>query len=170
MSASDMLILERVKWDWFVSCTVKKRNASDIYLMKKAFAILRWVARNNKLYFKSMPWALRIESGFDPEHRHFHALVGGIVNKSLPDRMKCIAKWDKLCGLLSNPEIPRGTCRVRLYASQGGAAAYLAKVLNSAEYEGWTRATVRISDAAQTLARYGAFNCATGTTGTRSVL
>ena len=170
MSAVDLVILERVKWDWFVSCTVKRRGASDIYLTKKCFAVLRWIARNNKLFFPNMPWALRIESGKDPDHRHFHFLVGGLIRKSLPDRMKCIAKWDRLCGALANSETPRGTCRVRLYDPRGGAAGYLAKVLNSSEYEGWTRSTMRISDAAHLLARRGVSNSSAGIIGTLTVL
>jgi len=161
MAAIDLLILERIEWDWFVSCTVKKRNASDVYLSKKAFALLRWIARKNKVRFHNLPWALRIESGIDPEHRHFHFLVGGLVHTGLGMRMVCIHRWEYLLGT-TNPKNPKGTCRVRLYVGSGGAVSYLAQVLNASENKGWTESNVRISHAAMSLAHYGACSSAAG--------
>lgn len=161
MSAVDLVILERVKWDWFVSCTVKTRNAGDVYLSRKAFALLRWIARQNSVYFPRLPFALRIESGVSPDHRHFHFLVGGLRNTGTSMRFKTIDRWCYLVGT-KNPENPRGTCRVRLYDGSRGAACYLISVLNAAEYRGWSEGHVRISHAAQSIACSGAFNCATG--------
>lgn len=161
MGAGDLVILERVKWDWFVSCTVKKRNASDVYLNKKSFALLRWIARKNKVPFHRLPFAMRLESGVSPEHRHFHLLVDGLVHTGISMRMAVIARWNYSLGG-KEPENPRGTCRVRLYDGRRGAAHYLASQLNSAEYQGWANLYVRISHAALSLARYGACSSAAG--------
>ena len=164
MSAVDLVILERVKWDWFVSCTVKRRDASDIYLTKKCFALLRWIARQNKIYFPRMPFALRIESGASPEHRHFHFLVGGLRNTGTSMRFAAINRWCYLVGT-KNPENPKGTCRVRLYDGSRGAACYLSSVLNAAEYRGWSEGLLRISHSAYAFARQGLFNTAEGIRG-----
>ena len=62
----------------------------------------------------------------------------------------------------TSPKNPKGTCRVRLYVGSGGAASYLAQVLNTSENKGWTESNVRISHAAMSLAHYGACSSAAG--------
>ena len=161
MSAVDLVILERVKWDWFVSCTVKRRDASDIFLTKKCFALLRWLARQNSVYFPRLPWAIRIESGVSPDHRHFHCLIGGLLHTGIGMRMATINRWCYLVGT-KNPEIPKGTCRVRLYDGSRGAACYLVSVLNAAEYRGWSEGYLRISHAAMALAVHAVHASAVG--------
>jgi len=161
VSACDIVILERVKWDWFVSCTVKMRDASDVYLTKKAFALLRYLCRKDNIYFPNLPFAIRIESGRDPYHRHFHMLVGSLVHTAINARFDCMNRWCYLVGT-ADPKFPKGTCRVRLYDGSGGAACYLASVLNGAEYRGWTEGSLRISTAAIYQARYGACSCPAG--------
>ncbi|OGV57183.1 MAG: hypothetical protein A2283_20975 [Lentisphaerae bacterium RIFOXYA12_FULL_48_11] len=161
MGAGDLVILERVQWDWFVSCTVKSRNASDVYLARKSFALFRYICRRQRLYFPNLPWALRIESGVDPEHRHFHCLVGGLPSIGQNERFACMNRWEYLVGT-KNPENPRGTCRVRLYDPQRGAADYLAQVLNTSEHKGWMEGHIRLSEAAVRYARQAACESSTG--------
>ena len=161
MSAVDLVILERVKWDWFVSCTVKRRDASDIYLTKKCFALLRWLARQNSVCFPRLPWALRIESGVSPDHRHFHCLIGGLLHTGISMRMAAINRWCYMVGT-KNPENPKGTCRVRLYDGSRGAACYLTSALNAAEYRGWSESYLRISHAAMWLANHAVHNNVAG--------
>ena len=59
-------------------------------------------------------------------------------------RMVCIHRWEYLPGR-TNPKNPKGTCRARLYDGSGGAASYLAQVLNASENKGWTESNVRIA-------------------------
>lgn len=146
MSAGDITMLESVKWDWFVSCTVQVRNASDVFLKKKAFALLRAIARFQHVHYGKIPWALRIESGKDPEHRHFHFLVGSLRQNGQNERFRVMNTWEKLLG--STPDRVKGTCRVRLYDPAIGLAGYLAKELNASEVQGWLQGDVMLSHAA----------------------
>lgn len=135
MSAGDITALESVKWDWFVSCTVAVRGASDIFLKRKAFALLRKIARQQGIWFPSLPFALRIESGIDPDHRHFHFLVGSLRSVEQNERFWLMDAWGRVLG--STPDRVRGTCRCRLYDPAAGLAGYLAKALNGAEVQAW---------------------------------
>ena len=147
MSAGDISTLELIGWDWFVSCSVAARAASDIYLSRKAFALLRCIARYQHVHFQQLPFALRLESGTDPDHRHFHFLVGSLRHKSQGERFRVMSRWESLLG--GTPDRIRGTCRVRLYDSACGLAGYLAKALNRAEVQGWLSGdSVRVSHAA----------------------
>jgi len=146
MSAGDVTTLELVGWDWFVSCSVAARGASDVFLKRKAFALLRCIARYQHVHFHQLPWALRLESGVDPDHRHFHFFVGSLTHKSQGERFRVIHTWDRLLG--GTPDRVRGTCRVRLYDAAGGLAAYLVKELNGSEVRGWVSGQVVVSHAA----------------------
>jgi len=149
MSVGDVSFLGRVDWDWFVSCTVAKREASDVYLKKKAFALIRSICRTQHVHFLQTPFALRIESGRDPRHRHFHFLIGGLTRTSVSERFRTMACWTALLGGMrekfvagsSEPVgLVPGTCRVRLYDGASGLASYLTKTLNASEVWGWCRA------------------------------
>lgn len=135
MSDGDVTTLENIKWDWFGSCTVAVRDASDVFLKKKAFALFRGIARNQHIHFHFLIFAYRIESGVDPQHRHFHFLMGALNHKGQAERFRAMALWDRLLG--STPDHTRGTCRIRLYNAAEGLSAYLAKHLNSAEVQSW---------------------------------
>ncbi len=150
MSAGDITVLESIEWDWFVSCTVATRGASDVFLKKKAFALLRSIARDQHWHFHHLPFALRLESGIDPDHRHFHFLVGSLRHKSQGERFRVMNTWERLLG--GTPDRVRGTCRVRLYDSAGGLAGYLTKELNGSEVRGWESGQVIVSRAAYRIA------------------
>jgi hypothetical protein len=150
MSVGDIFTLESVRWDWFVSCTVSHRGATDVFLKRKAFALLRRIARDQGVWFPKLPFALRIESGIDPDHRHFHFLVGSLRSVEQGSRFKTMAFWDKLLG--SAPGRVRGTCRVRLYDPAAGLAGYLAKELNAAEAQAWGNGEVILLRAAWRIA------------------
>lgn len=151
MSDGVVSTLELVDWDWFVSCTVAARSASDVFLTRKAFALLRCIARYQHIHFHFLPWSLRLESGVDPSHRHFHLLVGSLNKRSQGERFRVMAAWDRLLG--STPDRVRGTCRIRLYDGAGGLASYLAKNLNQIEVQGWLSGSVVVSHAAIRCAR-----------------
>lgn len=150
MSVGDVTALELVDWDWFCSCTVAARGASDIFLRRKGWALLRSIARDQRVHFQSLPFAFRCESGSDLLHRHFHFLVGSLKRKSQSDRFRTIAHWDRILG--STPDRVRGTCRVRLYESASGLADYLAKQLSQAEAQAWMSGLVIMSRSAARLA------------------
>ena len=154
MSEGDVTILEQVRWDWFVSCSVAARGASDVFLKRKAFALLRCIARLQRIAFQSLPFALRCESGVDLDHRHFHFLVGSLKHKSQGERFRIIDRWGRLLG--STPDRIRGTCRVRLYDGSGGLESYLAKELNASEVRAWMSGQVIVSHAAARIARRNA--------------
>jgi hypothetical protein len=146
MSVGDITILESVSWDWFASCTVQARDASDVFLKRKAFALLRAVARYQHVHFSRIPWALRLESGVDPVHRHFHFLIGSLRHIEQGERFRAMNTWNRLLG--GTPDRVKGTCRVRLYEPAIGLAGYLAKELNAAEVQSWLRGDVMLSHAA----------------------
>jgi hypothetical protein len=150
MSAGDVTTLELVQWDWFVSCSVAARAASDVFLKRKAWALLRCIARFQHWHFHYLPFALRCESGVDPDHRHFHFLVGSLRHKSQGERFRVMATWNRLLG--GTPDRVRGTCRVRLYDPAGGLAGHLAKELNESEARAWTSGQVVVSHAAARIA------------------
>ncbi len=159
MSAGDVTALELVRWDWFVSCSVAARAASDVFLKKKAFALMRCIARFQHCHFHYLPFALRCESGIDPDHRHFHFLVGSLANKSQGERFRVIATWNRLLG--GTPDRVRGTCRVRLYDPACGLAGYLSKELNASEARAWMREdSVVVSQAAFRCAHRNVRMCA----------
>jgi hypothetical protein len=151
MAMSDILAMNRIDWDWFLSCTLAKRNASDRELINISWALVRQVAKRQGLDYRRLPVARRIESGLDPAHRHFHLLLGGLRRVGAPERMVCMAIYQRLLGYRENSlmRIPNGTIRVRLYDSRGGALGYLCKVLNQSEAYGWMHAEVELSDAAR---------------------
>lgn len=146
MSVGDITQLESVTWDWFASCTVQARDASDVFLKRKAFALLRAIARFQHVHWASLPWALRLESGVDPVHRHFHFLIGSLRHKGQGERFRVMNTWNMLLG--GSPDRVKGTCRVRLYEPAIGLAGYLAKQLNAAEVQGWLRGDVMLSHSA----------------------
>lgn len=146
MSVGDITILESVKWDWFASCTVQARNASDVFLKRKAFALLRAIVRFQHMHWTAIPWALRLESGVDPVHRHFHFLIGSLRHIGQGERFRVMNTWNCLLG--GTPDRVKGTCRVRLYEPAFGLAGYLAKELNGSEVEGWLRGDVMLGKAA----------------------
>jgi hypothetical protein len=147
MATVDLLILERIRWDWFVSCTVQRRSVADRVLRTRFFALIRQIAGRQGMASDRIVWALRIESGVSLDHRHFHALVGGLRSVGQTERFWTMHKWSYLCGT-RNPKNPRGTCRCRLYNPTRGAAAYLASELNTSEYKGWSEGFVELSHAA----------------------
>jgi len=147
MKSGDRILLDLVAWDWFVSCTVKERNASSNRLRGLFFALKYQLCKSQKLDARNVPWALRIESGVDPCHRHFHFLVGGLKHVGQGERFKLIASWSNLVGT-KDPENPRGTCRARLYDPARGAVGYLTDALNASELEGWLSSDIEMSDAA----------------------
>jgi len=102
------------------------------------------IARRDGVKVDNLWWALRIEEGVNPDHRHFHFLLGGLSHVSTPARMSCIAAWAHLTGT-KDPENPRGTCRCRLYNPGRGAAGYLAEVLNASESRGWATGRIELS-------------------------
>lgn len=146
MSVGDISTLELIEWDWFVSCTTAVRGASDVFLTRKAFAFMRCTARLQHVYFPDLPWALRLESGTDPNHRHFHLLIGSLPKKSENERFRMMAKFEMLLG--GTPDRVRGTCRIRLYSSADGLAEYIAKACNRAEADAWGRGEVVVSNSA----------------------
>jgi len=150
MNAGVIRVLESIGWQLFVSCTVKERGASDVYLTKRFFAFARFIARMNHVHFNYLPWAFRIESGFDPLHRHFHFLVGSLNRLSQSDRFRMINFWNVLLG--GSTDNVKGTCRVRLYNGVGGLSSYLAKEVNCSEVQGWLSGDVRISNAGYKIA------------------
>jgi len=152
MSAGVILCLERCQWDWFVSCTVPERGASESMLWKRLFALLRALCKRQEIKLQSLRLAVRIESGVDPEHRHFHFLVGGLRSIGKSERMWLRYEWRVKCGDKHAGDwnkSPRGTCVVRLYEASAGAEAYLSKVLNQSELYGWSREFVWFSVAAK---------------------
>ena len=154
MGAGEVTLMESVEWDWFVSCTVSARGSSDIYLRKRAFAFLRLICRKQRRHFRFTPWVLRLESGVDPLHRHFHFLIGSLRTRSYGERMRMMAAYDHLVG--STSEVIRGTSRVRLYGGGRGLAAYLTGKLNEAEVRAWMAGDVMVSKAAWAIARRNA--------------
>lgn len=162
MSVGDITVLENVGWDWFVSCTVAAREASDVYLKRKAWALLRGIARHQHVHFQYLPFALRLEAGVDPCHRHFHFLVGSLKRQSQNERFRTMDLWGRLLG--STPDRLRGTCRARLYDGSCGLESYLSKQLNAAEARGWMSGdAVILSHAAARIAfrnaRMGGVRC-----------
>jgi len=162
MSVGDLIVLERIRWDWFVSCTVAARDMSDNSLRRLFFVLKSRILKVQKLDARLVPWALRIESGVDPRHRHFHFLIGGLSKVDQQQRFRTMATWDRMCG--STPENPRGSCRARLYDPAKGAAGYLADVLNDAEYKGWSEGCVEINQAAMMAARQCTYSLPAGCT------
>ncbi len=122
---ADRVILGTMPWQWFISCTVKQRGASNVKLQKAAFALMRQICRRQRLYFPRLLWALRIEEGIDPLHRHFHLLIGGLHDCGKGARMATIRQWSCLCGDSGDLENPKGTCRVRAVDADGNAVSYV---------------------------------------------
>lgn len=149
MAMCDLATISRVDWDWFVSCTLAERNASDHTLFKVSFACYRYIAKIQRVPLQALLIAQRIHSGVDPAHRHFHFLIGGLRRVGTPERMKLIAFYNRLVGSVENSlgKIPRGTIRVRLYDAKLGAVAYLLRNLNSSEAAGWLQSEVWLSKA-----------------------
>jgi len=150
MSAGEITILELIKWDWFCSCTVATRGASDVFLKKKAFALIRMIANFQHVHFRKVPWALRLESGVDPLHRHFHFLIGSLPHKGRGERFRAMGAWTHILG--STADRLNGTCRVRLYEGESGLSSYLSKQLNAAESRAWGEGLVMVSNWAYRLA------------------
>lgn len=142
------VVLRLVRWDWFVSATVKQRDESNRKLEKLAFAWLRSVCRNQKIYFPSLHWVLRIESGSNPSHRHFHLYVGGLQNTGKSARMYCMHLYDALVGTVPEKS-PRGTMRIRRYRSSITSEDYILKKKNTSEEWGLRNCDkLRVSQAA----------------------
>jgi len=150
MGAGDITTIEAIRWDWFVSCTVAQRGATDVFLKRKAFALFRYIARRQHIRFSDLPWVYRIESGSDPDHRHFHFLVGSLTHKSQTERFQLMARWNILLG--GSPDRIKGTCRARLYDPACGLAGYLAKELNGSEVRSWVNGMVTLGNAAARIA------------------
>ena len=146
----DLIVIERVAWDWFVSVTVARRDASDKSLFSLTFALYRAICKRQGLVLRALPIGQRIESGSDPAHRHVHFLIGGLRKVGTAERMWLIWYFNRLVGYRENSlgKIPNGTIRCRLYRAGGGAAAYLLKDLNASEAGGFAGSELWLSNAA----------------------
>lgn len=89
-----------VRWQLFVTLTLKNDGCTESLPVRMYFAWLRKVADNLKVHFKSVLWCLRLEFGEKTGRRHYHALLGGLPDYKI-DRLTCFASkmlWEKVGG------------------------------------------------------------------------
>jgi len=118
----DTFFLSDIYWQLFGGLTFRQADLSERVRLCMWFALVREIAKYNKVHFKDVIWCLRLECGDSFGRIHFHFLIAGLSqqNISMGNRFAIRALWKKLGG---------GVSVIDLYDSRLHGLPYIAGVL-----------------------------------------
>lgn len=123
MESPDVYQLTKIRWQLFGTFTFASERLPERVRLRMWFAFCRKTSRTFRVYFPTLPWCLRQESGELTSRRHFHALIGGLPSKAvtLQTSFACMHAWESVGG---------GMARVRLFDQRLNGVDYVTKCLD----------------------------------------